>query len=240
MSKSKNNGVDPGALIETYGADTARLYTIFTSPPENSLEWSDSGVEGALRFLRRLWAYCVDNQAEIQASVGVPQDFQAALNDKHKKIRREIHTQIKSAKFDYDRLQFNTVVSSAMKIFNAISEIENGQIALKTESVQALLLLINPIVPHITTALWQELGFAGEIADTPMSQVDEQALIADEVLYVVQINGKKRAEITVPAAFGKEEIEQAALANDSVQKHIDGKAVKKIIVVPKKLVSIVV
>ncbi|MBR3424574.1 MAG: class I tRNA ligase family protein, partial [Neisseriaceae bacterium] len=129
---------------------------------------------------------------------------------------------------------------SAMKIFNAISEIDNGQIALKTESVKALLLLLNPIVPHITTALWQALQFAGEIADTQMPQVDEQALIADEVLYVVQINGKKRAEITVPAAFDNKQIEQAALANDSVQKHTDGKAVKKIIVVPKKLVNIVV
>ncbi|MBR3481816.1 MAG: leucine--tRNA ligase [Neisseriaceae bacterium] len=240
MSKSKNNGVDPENLVQTYGADTARLYTIFTSPPENSLEWSDSGVEGSLRFLRRIWTYCVENKDEIQPNCEMPQDFQAALNDKHKKIRREIHTQIKSAKFDYDRLQFNTVVSSAMKIFNATSEIENGQIALKTESVKSLLLLLNPIVPHIATALWQELGFAVEIADTQMPQVDEAALIADEVLYVVQINGKKRAEITVPASFGKEEIEQAALANDSVQKHIDGKAVKKIIVVPKKLVSIVV
>lgn len=240
MSKSKNNGVDPENLVQTYGADTARLYTIFTSPPENSLEWSDSGVEGSLRFLRRIWTYCLENKDEIQPNCEMPQDFQAALNDKHKKIRREIHTQIKSAQFDYDRLQFNTVVSSAMKIFNAISEIENGQIALKTESVQALLLLLNPIVPHITTALWQELGFAGEIADTPMPQVDEQALIADEVLYVVQINGKKRAEITVPAALSKEEIEQTVLNNEAVQKHTDGKAVKKIIVVPKKLVSIVV
>ena len=218
----------------------ARLYTIFTSPPENSLEWSDSGVEGSLRFLRRLWAYCFENQAEIKPDCVIPQDFQAALDDKHKKIRREIHTQIKSALFDYDRLQFNTVVSSAMKIFNAISEIENGEVVLKTESVKSLLLLLNPIVPHITTALWQELGFANEIADTPLPQVDEQALIADEVLYVVQINGKKRAEITVPAAFGKEEIEQAVLADTSVQKHIDGKTVKKIIVVPKKLVSVVV
>ncbi|MBP3194702.1 MAG: leucine--tRNA ligase [Cardiobacteriaceae bacterium] len=240
MSKSKNNGVDPESLIKTYGADTARLYTIFTSPPENSLEWSDSGVEGSLRFLRRIWAYCFEHKAQIQASINLPTEFQNTLDDKHKKIRREIHSQIKSALFDYDRLQFNTVVSSAMKIFNAISEIEDGQIALKTESVRTLLLLLNPIVPHITTTLWQELNFVGQITDTQMPTVDEQALIADEVLYVIQINGKKRSEITVPATWNNKEIEEKVLKDENIQKYFDGKSVKKIIVVPKKLVNVVV
>lgn len=234
MSKSKNNGVDPQALIKTYGADTARLYTMFTAPPEASLEWSESGVEGAYRFLRRLWAYCY----EFRHSIAKPSEV-VPLNEKHQNIRREIHEQLRAARFDYERNQFNTVVSAGMKLFNCLNEIEPDYDALRREGVRILLLILSPIVPHITETLWQALDFSGVISDQALPEVDETALKQDNMTLVVQINGKRRGEISVAADAAQQNIIDCALADERFAPYLAGLTVQKTIYVPKKLVNIV-
>lgn len=235
MSKSKNNGVDPQALIEQYGADTARLYTMFTSPPESTLEWSEHGVEGANRFLRRLWAYAYEYRQSLSQSHEV-----IALDEKHQSIRREIHEQLRSARFDYERNQFNTVVSAAMKILNALGNIEPDYAALRREGVRILLLILAPIVPHIVSVLWQELDFGGDLLNQQMPQPDEAALVQNRFTLVVQINGKKRGEIQVAADADEDSIVQTALNDGELRRYTDGKTLRKAIVVPQKLLNLVV
>lgn len=235
MSKSKNNGVDPQALIEQYGADTARLYTMFTSPPESTLEWSEHGVEGANRFLRRLWAYAYEYRQSLSQSHEA-----IALDEKHQSIRREIHEQLRSARFDYERNQFNTVVSAAMKILNALGNIEPDYAALRREGVRILLLILAPIVPHIVSVLWQELDFGGDLLNQQMPQPDEAALVQNRFTLVVQINGKKRGEIQVVADADEDSIVQTALNDGELRRYTDGKTLRKAIVVPQKLLNLVV
>lgn len=235
MSKSKNNGVDPQALIEQYGADTARLYTMFTSPPESTLEWSEHGVEGANRFLRRLWAYAYEYRQSLSQSHEA-----TALDEKHQSIRREIHEQLRSARFDYERNQFNTVVSAAMKILNALGNIEPDYAALRREGVRILLLILAPIVPHIVSVLWQELDFGGDLLNQQMPQPDEAALVQNRFTLVVQINGKKRGEIQVAADADEDSIVQTALNDGELRRYTDGKTLRKAIVVPQKLLNLVV
>lgn len=235
MSKSKNNGVDPQALIEQYGADTARLYTMFTSPPESTLEWSEHGVEGANRFLRRLWAYAYEYRQSLSQSHEA-----IALDEKHQSIRREIHEQLRSARFDYERNQFNTVVSAAMKILNALGNIEPDYAALRREGVRILLLILAPIVPHIASVLWQELNFGGDLLNQQMPQPDEAALVQNRFTLVVQINGKKRGEIQVAADADEDSIVQTALNDGELRRYTDGKTLRKAIVVPQKLLNLVV
>ena len=236
MSKSKNNGVDPEALVQKYGADTARLYTMFTAPPESTLEWSESGVEGAHKYLRRLWNYAYEHRDALDATPVDP----AALDAKHKTIRHTIHSELRSARYDYSRNQFNTVVSSAMKILNAISEIDAANNRLRYEGLRILLLVLAPIAPHITAALWQELGYTGNILDTAIPEPDEAALQQDNITLAVQVNGKRRAEISVAADADNDTIIATALAHPDVQRHSEGKTPKKSIVVPGKLVNLVV
>ena len=236
MSKSKNNGVDPEALVKKYGADTARLYTMFTAPPESTLEWSESGVEGAHKYLRRLWNYAYEHRDALDATPVDP----AALDAKHKTIRHTIHSELRSARYDYSRNQFNTVVSSAMKILNAISEIDAANNRLRYEGLRILLLVLAPIAPHITAALWQELGYTGNILDTAIPEPDEAALQQDNITLAVQVNGKRRAEISVAADADNDTIIATALAHPDVQRHSEGKTPKKSIVVPGKLVNLVV
>ena len=236
MSKSKNNGVDPEALVKKYGADTARLYTMFTAPPESTLEWSESGVEGAHKYLKRLWAYAHDHRDQLDPA---PVEH-SALDSKHKTLRHAIHEQLRSAQFDYERNQYNTVVSSAMKILNTLGEVAPEEKRLRSEGLRILLLILAPITPHIAAALWQELGYAGNILDTAIPEPDPQALTRDSITYAVQINGKRRAEIEVAASANNEEIIAAALAHPDVQRHSEGKTPKKSIVVPGKLVNLVV
>ena len=236
MSKSKNNGVDPEALVQKYGADTARLYTMFTAPPESTLEWSESGVEGAHKYLRRLWSYAYDHRDALDAAPVDP----AALDAKHKTIRHTIHSELRSARYDYSRNQFNTVVSSTMKILNAISEIDAGNNSLRYEGLRILLLVLAPIAPHITAALWQELGYTGNILDTAIPEPDEAALQQDNITLAVQVNGKRRAEISVAADADNDTIIATALAHPDVARHTEGKTPKKSIVVPGKLVNLVV
>ncbi|SUO93536.1 leucine--tRNA ligase [Suttonella ornithocola] len=235
MSKSKNNGIDPEQLVAQYGADTARLYTMFTSPPENTLEWSDSGVEGAHKFLKRLWAYCYEHREALRKN-----HASQVLDKKHQAIRREIHEQLRSARFDYERNQFNTVVSSGMKILNVLGEIEPSNEALRQEGVKTLLLILSPIVPHITEQLWQDLDFAGIITDTALPEPDANALIQDEITLAVQINGKRRGEITVPIDANQDNIIEIIHADTGLQKYLEGLNIKKAIVVPKKLINLVV
>ncbi len=230
MSKSKNNGVDPQTLIEQYGADTARFFMMFASPPEQTLEWSDSGVDGSYRFLKRLWAYCArfDNPGP-------------AMDDRRAKTTRfEIHSVLKQANYDFAKYQFNTVASAAMKILNALDRFAGGRNEVTEEGLSILLRLLSPITPHVCHYLWQELGFGEDILQAPWPEPLEAALAQDEIELVLQINGKLRGSIRVPAGATKEQIEQPALASDVARKYMEGKPAKKVVVVPGRLVNIVV
>ena len=232
MSKSKNNGVDPQTLIDRYGADTVRLYTMFTAPPDQSLEWSDEGVEGAHRFLRRLWALAMRLSSLADAGAGAPG---------HANTRREVHAALQKALFDYERQQYNTVVSGCMTIVNALTKLDDGAAseAVLREGLGIVLRLLAPIAPHVTHALWRELDFGDDIQHAGWPQVDETALVSDTIELVVQVNGKVRGKIQVAADADSAAIEQAALANENVQRFIEGLKVRKVIVVPKKLVNVV-
>ena len=252
MSKSKNNGVDPQHLIEKYGADTARLYTMFTSPPELTLEWNDAAVEGSYRFLRRVYNYAqrllgVDYGAAIDL-VGERKNLaEIAFDPVSKALRLEIHTVLKQVDYDYQRMQYNTVVSGAMKMLNALEDFKGldsaeGQIA-AIESFGILLRVLYPATPHLTHVLWSELGYAnkqGDLLDAAWPQPDPSALVQDELELMLQINGKLRGKVRVPASADKAEIERLALACEDAQKHIEGATPKKIVVVPGRLVNIVV
>jgi leucyl-tRNA synthetase len=245
MSKSKNNVVEPRDIISKFGADTARAFVMFAGPPDQSAAWSNSGAEGTYRFLRRLWNFCAERQAVLKSHGTLDA---AALSPAQKSLRRDIHAHLKQADFDYARLQYNTVVSAAMKMLNALEDAKLDtaptDAALLHESVGILLRTLYPIAPHITHALWNELGYAAqfgaEVIDAPWPQPDPAALATDEIELVVQVNGKLRASIRVPAAADKATIEQAAIADAGVQKFVAGQPVKRVIVVPGKLVNVVV
>jgi leucyl-tRNA synthetase len=246
MSKSKNNGVDPQDLIERYGADTARLYTMFTAPPEATLEWNDAAVEGSYRFLRRVWNFAHKHEATLKAATAG--NLSAAKPRKEAAdLRREMHVVLKQVSYDYDRMQYNTVVSGCMKLLNALEDFKadgsDGDNAVLCEGVSVLLRMLYPACPHITANLWVELGYAarlGNLLDTAWPEVDEAALQRDELELMLQINGKLRGSVTVSATASKEQIEQAALATEAFIKQANGAAPKKVIVVPGRLVNIVV
>jgi len=240
MSKSKGNTVDPQGLIEQYGADTARLFMMFAAPPEQSLEWSDTGVEGASRFLKRLWRLAFDH---IEAGSTVDLDINS-LNDEQKSIRRATHETIAKVGDDIGRrFTFNTAIASVMELINALSKFnddsEQGR-AVMQESLQSIVLLLSPIVPHITHEIWNVIGQDSLLIDQAWPKVDESALVKDSLQIIVQVNGKLRSRIEVAANASKDEIEAAAVADDNVIKFTDGKQVVKVIVVPGKLVNIVV
>lgn len=252
MSKSKNNGVDPQDLIEKYGADTARLYTMFTAPPELTLEWNEAAVEGSYRFLRRVYNFGhkllgINYTPAIMLALGLDSLDDVEFGKDAKALRLEIHTVLKQIDYDYQRMQYNTVVSGAMKIINALEgfkggETADGQIAM-IEGFGILLRVLYPATPHITHVLWKELGYAnkqGDILDAAWPQVDPKALVQDELELVLQVNGKLRGSIRVPASADKAQIEAAALANEDAQKFINGATPKKVVVVPGRLVNIVV
>jgi leucyl-tRNA synthetase len=243
MSKSKNNVVEPREFIGKFGADTARLFTMFAGPPDQSAAWSDSGAEGAYRYLRRLWAYGVKQSALVRAA---GEDFSAIGNDA-KVLRREVHLLLKQIRHDYDRLQYNTVASGAMKLLNALEEFRNdggaASNAALREGLSVLLRALYPVCPHICHALWNELGFAarlGDLLDAPWPQVDEGALVQDEVELVLQIAGKTRGAIRVPAAADRASIEAAALAAPEFAKFGNGSPARKVVIVPGRLVNVVI
>ncbi|MBO9678939.1 MAG: leucine--tRNA ligase [Acidovorax sp.] len=252
MSKSKNNGVDPQDLIEKYGADTARLYTMFTAPPEATLEWNDAAVEGSYRFLRRVWNFGVklagiDKDAALASVAGASSLKDVQFGKDAKALRLEIHTVLKQVDYDYQRMQYNTVVSGAMKMINALEDFKQhadagAQMAL-IEGFGILLRVLYPATPHIAHGLWSTLGYAGtlgDLLDTPWPQVDPSALVQDEIELMLQVNGKLRGSIHVPAQADKAEIERLALASEDFQKFAAGAAPKKVIVVPGRLVNVVV
>jgi leucyl-tRNA synthetase len=229
MSKSKNNGVDPQALIDKYGADTARFFIIFASPPTHTLEWSDEGVEGSYRFLRRLWTYAARFSAR-KGTKGTP----------NKGARFEIHSLLRQANYDLQKLQFNTVASACMKILNALERLPEEDSAADEEGMSILLRLLSPITPHLCHHLWRELKFGEDVMKAPWPEVDPAALEQDEVELVVQVNGKLRGSIRVPRQADKSTIENLAMANANVQKFVAGQSVKKVVVVPGRLVNLVI
>ena len=251
MSKSKNNGVDPQDLIEKYGADTARLYTMFTAPPEATLEWNDAAVEGSYRFLRRVWNFGVKLSAmNIEAThvhpTGASGINSINLSKEAKVLRREMHSVLKQVDYDYQRMQYNTVVSGSMKMINALEDFKalesEGGLAAVLEGFSLLLRVLYPATPHITHALWSELGYAkanGDLLDAPWPQLDPAALVQDEIELMLQVNGKLRGSVMVPSGATKEEIEALTLANETFVALAAGAPVKRVIVVPGRLVNVV-
>ena len=246
MSKSKNNGVDPQDLIERYGADTARLYTMFTAPPEATLEWNDSAVEGSFRFLRRVWQFAHKHEAALRAGLEVDRSQAVSFDKAAKALRLDIHTVLKQANYDYERMQYNTVVSALMKMLNTLEDVSlsdsaNDSAAL-AECFSILLRVLYPVCPHLAYHLWGELGYAqccGGLLDVAWAGVDESALVRDEIELMLQVNGKLRGSVLVSAQASKADIEQAALNNEAFVKLANGAAPTKIIVVPGRLVNLV-
>ena len=244
MSKSKNNVVEPRDIIKQFGADTARTFVMFAGPPDQSAAWSNSGAEGAYRFLRRLWSWSFNHREEIRTAAADVDPQKAA-----KAVRsflREIHLTLRQAESDFERMQYNTVVSAAMKMMNSLDGFaETGEeaAAARRHAVSILIRTLYPIAPHITSALWDELGFAQaegtELIDAPWPEVNESALEVDEVKYVIQVNGKLRGQIMVPAGAPREDIEKAVLAHPDVVRFVGEATVRKVIVVPNKLVNVV-
>lgn len=257
MSKSKGNTVDPQELIQKYGADTVRLFTMFASPPEQSLEWNDSAVEGAHRFLKRVWG--ISNKPEYQYPVFDTADKRNSfvegfdwtlLTSEQKKIRIDVHVVVEQVTRDFDKYQFNTVVAGCMKLMNSVGSIpmfdegdrsQRGYAAVLFEAVDILLRILSPIVPHITHELWPMLrvNAEGDVLLVSQPKHDPDALLSDSIEIVVQVNGKVRGKVEVLAGADKPAVEEAAIADANVQRFIEGKEIKKVIVVPGKLVNIV-
>ncbi|MGX1123851.1 leucine--tRNA ligase [Pseudomonas sp. HLS-6 TE3448] len=239
MSKSKNNGVDPQAMIEAYGADTCRLFMMFASPPDMSLEWSDSGVEGSNRFLRRVWRL-----AQSHVAQGLPGALDVAeLDDAQKAVRRSIHSAIKQASQDVGQHhKFNTAIAQVMTLMNVLEKSPQATAqdrALIQEGLETVTLLLAPITPHISHELWKQLGHEGAVIDAGWPAVDESALVQDSLQLVIQVNGKLRGQIEMPVGASREDIEAAARSNENVLRFTEGLTIRKVIVVPGKLVNIV-
>jgi leucyl-tRNA synthetase len=249
MSKSVGNTVDPQDLMDKYGADTVRLFLMFAAPPEQSLEWSDAGVEGSYRFLKRLWSFatlfCLKNPtlvAQDNRSNNLSSD--KILTDKQKDLKRLIHHTIQRVTHDYaERYTFNTVIAALMELLNALYKADSESIEdnhLLREGIENIVLMISPIAPHIAHALWLELGHTSAIIEADWPAIEFSALIQDNLELVIQVNGKVRGKLTIAAEADDALIQHAALKEESVLRFIDGKPIKKVIIVPKKLINIVV
>ncbi|MDH5611203.1 MAG: leucine--tRNA ligase [Gammaproteobacteria bacterium] len=239
MSKSKGNTVDPQGLIEHYGADTVRLFTMFAAPPEQSLEWADSGVEGASRFLKRLWKLVEENIEAGSATVDTE-----TLNAGQKQMRRKVHETLRKVSDDIGRrYTFNTAIAAVMELINELAKYNDDSqqgSAIMREAIEFITLMLSPIVPHITQQLWQELGHEGLVAEASWPAYDESALVQDEIEIMIQVNGKLRSKITVPAGADNATVEALALQDEKTISNIEGKTVRKVIVVPGRLVNLVV
>ncbi len=240
MSKSKGNTVDPQALIERYGADTVRLFIMFAAPPEQSLEWSDSGVEGSFRFLKKLWRQVYQH---VQQGVASSEFDKQALNEAQKVIRRKLHQTIKKVTDDVNRrYTFNTAIAANMELLNALAKFtDDSELSrcVRQEALEAVVLMLSPMVPHICHRLWHELGYQEAVVYAAWPEVDASALQQDSLEMAVQVNGKLRAKIQVGTDASRQDIENRALADEHVRRHTEGKTIRKVIVVPKKLVNIV-
>jgi len=239
MSKSKNNGVDPQEAIDVYGADTVRLYTMFAAPPEQTLEWSDAGVQGAQKFLQRVWRLTYD----LVQGGDIPELNVDALDKGQKDARRKIHETIQKVSDDVGRrYSFNTAIAAMMELSNYLQKMDKDaeqSRAVIAEGIKALVLMLAPTTPHICDELWKALGNDSDMLDAAWPTVDEKALEKDSIQMVVQVNGKVRTKLELPANISKDDAEAAALADENVQRFIDGNTVRKVIVVPGKLVNIV-
>ncbi len=241
MSKSKGNVVDPDALISRYGADTARLFSLFAAPPEKDLDWNDQGVEGSFRFLGRIWKLVHDRLGMIKNAGPLDPD---TLSAEERTLRRAVHKTIRKVTEDLDeRFHFNTAIASVMELLNVLqpAELSTPQFpAVMKEALQSVILLMAPFVPHITEELWQRLGNSAPLTRTDWPDYDRSAVVDEELLVVVQVNGKLRSKITVAAGTGEDELKALALADEKVAPFIEGLTVRKVICVPGKLVNIVV
>jgi len=239
MSKSKLNGKDPQQAIDQYGADTVRLFSMFAAPPEQTLEWTESGVQGAKKFLERLWRAA----QQVLTSGDVTTLDVSSLNGDEKTLRRKTHETIDGVTNDFgERKTFNTAIAKVMELLNAVNKFKSDSAqatAVIKEALEAAVLMLSPIAPHMTQEIWSLMGNEGLIIDAQWPAVDKSALVKDSILYVVQVNGKVRAKLEVSAGISKEEIEKLALEDERVQNFTDGKTVRKVIVVPNKLVNIV-
>jgi leucyl-tRNA synthetase len=241
MSKSENNGVDPESLVARFGADTARLFIMFASPPEQTLEWSDEGVQGASRFIRRLWVAVHDH-----VSKGLPAklDTRAPLTSAERDLRRAAHQALAKASDDIGRRRhFNTAIAAIMELLNSVGRFDDSSPqgrAVRHEALEIAVLVLAPIIPHVCHALWRELGHGTAVVDVRWPEVDKAALMQDIVEIVVQVNGKLRGRVSVPVTAEEAVVREAALADEHVRKFVDGKPVRKVIVVPGKLVNVVV
>ncbi len=241
MSKSKGNTIDPQELIDRYGADTVRLFIMFASPPEQSLDWSDSGVEGAYRFLKRLWTAV---QEHVEDGTEHAEIDTAALDDEHKAMRLKLHETISKVSDDYERrLTFNTAIAANMELLNAVTRFEDASAtgrAIRQEVFDSMVLMLAPIIPHVCHRLWQDLGDDSLIIDHPWPEADAAALVQETIEMVIQVNGKLRGRTQVAVEADRETCEAAALANEQVRRFIGDAEIRKVIVVPGKLVNIVV
>jgi leucyl-tRNA synthetase len=240
MSKSKGNGVDPQALVEQYGADTARLFMMFAAPPEQSLEWSDEGVEGAFRFMKRLWKAVHQHVGQGAASRPDLENLSPAQRD----LRRQVHETLAKVTTDVGRRRtFNTAIAAVMELMNSLARFDDrspqGR-AVMQEALEIVVLSLSPVVPHACHALWRELGHEGAVVEERWPQVDPAALARETIEVVVQVNGKLRGRVTVPVGADEGQIREAALADANVQKFVEGKPVRKFVYVPGKLANLVV
>jgi leucyl-tRNA synthetase len=243
MSKSKRNVVDPEYLIEKYGADTARMFCLFASPPEKDLDWSDQGVDGSSRFLSRVWRLFYDHHRHLKEKKVFP--FGMALEGSPKLLRQKIHKTIRKVTEDIERFHFNTAISAIMELVNEIyiSDVkdntdENSRSVMR-EATETVVLLLSPFVPHFSEELWKVLGHQESIIGTPWPDYDREAIVEEEILIVIQVNGKLRDRITLPASYGEEEVKAWALKSERIQKLLEGKEIRRVILVPRKLVNIV-
>jgi leucyl-tRNA synthetase len=243
MSKSKKNVVDPEYLIEKYGADTARMFCLFASPPEKDLDWSDQGVEGSARFLNRVWRLFYDQHRHLQHVKPFP--FGTALEGDQKSLRQKVHKTIKRVTEDIERFHFNTAISAIMELVNEIyvSEVKDqtDEISRRVirEAVETVVVLLSPFVPHFAEELWEALGTGESIIKTRWPEYDLQAVLEEEILIVIQVNGRLRDRMTIPASYGEEEVKTWALKSERIRRLVEGKEIKRVILVPKKLVNIV-
>ena len=243
MSKSKKNVVDPEYLVEKYGADTARIFCLFASPPEKDLDWSDQGVEGSARFLNRVWRLFYEQHGHLQNVKPLP--FGTILDGDRKSLRQKTHKTIKKVTEDIERFHFNTAISAVMELVNEIyvSEIkdndDDGSRRVMREAVETVVILLSPFVPHFAEELWEALGDRESVIKTRWPDYDPEAVLEDEILIVIQVNGRLRDRITIPASYGEEEVKTWALKSERIRKLVEGKEIKRVILVPKKLVNIV-
>lgn len=241
MSKSKNNGIDPQEMIDKYGADTLRLFSMFAAPPDQTMEWSDSGVEGAQRFLRRVWRQVYEH---VATGVVTANNSSAGLNDEQQALRRKLHQTLQKVADDMGRRHtFNTAIAANMELFNEVSRFADDSAqgkALRQEVLEGIVLMLSPVTPHTCHALWQALGHDTSLVDTPWPTIDEAALVQNTLELMVQVNGKVRGKVQVPASADEAAIKTAALSNENVQRYIEGTTVQKVIVVKGRLINIVV